>query len=81
MKGTKPLHDVQQLNTALDAVQQRQLFTPTETHQLLRMSRAWLWAEWKAGRGPAWIRLGNRRRVSAEALRNFIAESQQAGST
>ena len=57
---------------------QQRFLSPRDVVERLAMSRAWLWGEWAAGRGPAWIRLGNRRRISEASLKAYIRGLEQA---
>jgi hypothetical protein len=55
---------------------EEKLHTPADAAGILGYSRSWIYAEWAEGRGPDWILVGKRRRVTPQALREYIASCQ-----
>jgi hypothetical protein len=56
----------------------RMVFTVQDVCEACQCSRAWVYLEWKGGRGPTYFLLGSRRRVLKEDLETWL-QSLKAG--
>jgi len=56
---------------------QKHAFGVNEACHLCGFSRGWLYLEWKAGRGPARIKIGRRTLIRAEALEQWLKSLEQ----
>jgi hypothetical protein len=51
-------------------------FTVAEFCEAHRISRSWLYAEWKAGRGPRFMRAGTKKIITMEAAADWRCERE-----
>jgi hypothetical protein len=64
---------------SLEHALQRQLaFTIAEFCRAHRVSRSWLYAEWRAGRGPRFKRIGRKKIITDEAAADWRHEDTEA---
>ena len=65
---------------SLEHAPQRQLcFTVLEFCTAHRVSRSWIYQEWKAGRGPRFKRVGRKKIITDEAAADWRNEDAEAG--
>lgn len=53
------------------------IFTVAEACKIARISRAWIYKEWKDGRGPRKIKAGSRTLISSHALSEWMKSLEQ----
>jgi predicted DNA-binding transcriptional regulator AlpA len=53
-------------------------YSPKEAAEVVSLSRAFLYNEWSAGRGPKKIKIGRRTLITDEALREWLRSLQHA---
>jgi predicted DNA-binding transcriptional regulator AlpA len=58
---------------------ERIAYSVSEVCELIGVSRAWLYAQWKSGKGPARCKMAGRTLVRGEALRAWLASGEFGG--